>query len=85
MTNSICTTVVEVKKTVKMALWQPMSKPTTWKLLTHKAKWFLKFDNSSAMSCLWHIYDRLCCLSNVKLSWQRHWQVMMYWFMSSCH
>jgi len=26
---------------------------------------------------------------NVKLSWQRHWQVMMYWFMSRylkpCH
>jgi len=22
---------------------------------------------------------------NVKLSWQRHWQVMMYWFMSTCH
>ncbi len=29
--------------------------------------------------------DRLCCLGNVKLSWQRHWQVMMCWFMSSCH
>jgi len=22
---------------------------------------------------------------NVKLSWQRHWQVMMYRFMSRCH
>jgi len=32
-----------------------------------------------------NVYDRLCCLSNVKLSWQRHWQVMMYWFMSRCH
>jgi len=34
MTNSICTTVVEVMKnildTVIMASWQPMSKPTTW-------------------------------------------------------
>jgi len=35
MTNSMCTTVVEVTKnihhdTVKMASWQPMSKPTTW-------------------------------------------------------
>jgi len=28
-------------------------------MLTHKAKWFLKFDNEFAMSCLWHIYDRL--------------------------
>jgi len=52
-------------------------------MLTHKAKWFLKFDNESATVC--HVYDRLCCLSNVKMSWQRHWQVMMYWFMSSCH
>jgi len=34
MTNSISTTVVEVTKnihdTVRMASWQPMSKPTTW-------------------------------------------------------
>jgi len=21
----------------------------------------------------------------VKLSWQRHWQVMMLWFLSRCH
>jgi len=34
MTNSMCTTVVEVTKnihdTLKMASWQLMSKPTTW-------------------------------------------------------
>jgi len=36
MTNSMCTTVVEVTKTINgtviMASWQPMSKPTTWQL-----------------------------------------------------
>jgi len=37
------------------------------------------------INLLCHVYDMLCCLSNVKLSWQRHWQVMMYWFMSRCH
>jgi len=26
---------------------------------------------------LYHIYDRLRCISNVKLSWQRHWQIMI--------
>jgi len=37
MTNSICTTVVEVKKDISysyntfiMPSWQPRSKPTTW-------------------------------------------------------
>jgi len=35
---------------------------------------------SLIINLLCHVYDRLCCLSNVKLSWQR--QVMMYWFMS---
>jgi len=34
MTNSMCTTVVEVTKNIHdaviMASWQPMSKPTTW-------------------------------------------------------
>jgi len=52
MTNSNCKTVVEVKQnihdTVIMASWQPISKPTTWQfnvMSTHKAKWFLKFDN----------------------------------------
>jgi len=34
MTNSMCTTVVEVTKTIHdtviMVSWQPMSKPTTW-------------------------------------------------------
>jgi len=29
-------------------------------------------------------HDRLTSF-NVKLSWQRYWQVMMYWFMSRCH
>jgi len=32
-------------------------------MLTNKAKWFLKSDNCQ-------VFDRLCCLSNVKLSLQ---------------
>jgi len=41
------------------------------------AKNKLKELHSVALSLtihlLCHVYDRLCCLSNVKLSWQRHW------------
>jgi len=41
----------------------------------------------------WHSYDSQCqsqphdSLTSfyVKLLWQRHWQVMMLWFMSRCH
>jgi len=29
-----------------------------------------------------HVYDRLSCLSNVKLPWQRHWQVI--WCIGLC-
>jgi len=48
MTNSISTTVVEVTKnihdTVKMASWQPMSKPTTW-----------SFNVNFMSSCHWQV------------------------------
>jgi len=47
-------------------------------MLTNKAKANL----SLIFNLLCHVYDRLCC---VKMSWQRHWQVMMYWFMSRWH
>jgi len=50
-------------------------------MLTNKAGGFL----SLIMNLLCHVYDSLLGLSNVKLSMQRHWQIMMYWFMSSCH
>jgi len=66
-----------------MASWQPMSKPTTWQfnvMLSNKSRWCLDL----IINLLCHVNDRFCCLSNVKLSWQRHWQVMC-WFMSRYH
>jgi len=35
----------------------------------------------------WHLHnhDMTCYEYEVGLSWQRHWQVMMYWYMSRCH
>jgi len=43
-------------------------------MLTDKAK--VSAFLSLIINLLCHVYDRLCCFSNVKLSWQRHWQVM---------
>jgi len=41
--------------------------------------------NKSALFILFIFHSFISDIGNIKLSLPRHWQVMMYWFMSSCH